>query len=421
MSVSAVAVHGGRADSVATSARVLVFASLFPSSVQPGAGLFIRERMFRVGNELPLIVVSPKPWFPFQGIVRKLRPGYRPQPPKCEVQGGVEVYYPRFLSFPVIGRSLDGLSMALCCLPLMRKLKKRFQYNIVDAHFAYPDGYAATRLARWVGARVTITLRGTEVPLSRSLMRRRLMLSALARADRIFAVADSLKRHVAGLGADPRKIEVVGNGVDTDKFQRMTKAEARRKLGLPEHARVLITVGGLVPRKGFHRVIACLPALLREFPDLQYLIVGGASPEGNNERELRALVDELRLADSVHFLGSIAPDELKWPLSAADVFVLSTSNEGWANVLLEAMACGLPVVATDVGGNREVISDSSIGVIVPFDDHDALVDALNEALERRWDHSRIVNYARDNSWDSRVEILVREFQGLVELDYARKG
>ena len=421
MSVSAVAVHGGRTDAAATSARVLVFASLFPSSVQPGAGLFIRERMFRVGKELPLIVVSPKPWFPFQGILRKLRPGYRPQPPKRELQGGVEVYYPRFLSFPAIGRSLDGLSMALCCLPLMRKLKKRFQYNIVDAHFAYPDGYAATRLARWVGARVTITLRGTEVPLSRSLMRRRLMLDALERADRIFAVADSLKRHVVGLGADPKKIEVVGNGVDTDKFQRMKQTEARRKLGLPEHARVLITVGGLVPRKGFHRVIASLPALRREYPDLQYLIVGGASPEGNNEQELRVLVDELQLTDSVRFLGSLAPEELKWPLSAADVFVLSTSNEGWANVLLEAMACGLPIVATDVGGNREVVNDSSLGIIVPFDDHDALVDALDEALEKRWDHSRIVKYARDNSWGSRVEILVREFQDLVELEYARKG
>lgn len=399
-------------ESVTTAPRLLVFASLFPNSAQPTAGLFIRERMFRVGRQLPLVVVSPKPWFPLQGLLSRLRPGYRPMTPRRELQQGFELHCPRFLSVPMFGRWLDGLSMALCSFPTLYRLKKRFGYEVIDAHFAYPDGYAATLLARWLGTRSTITLRGTEVPLAKTRLRRRLMLKALTRADRVFSVADSLKRHVAELGADTGKIRVVGNGVDTDKFQPVPMDEARRQLGLAMHAKVLIGVGGLVPRKGFHRVIACLPALMKSWPDLHYLVVGGASPEGNNLQQLQELAAELQVADHVHFLGSLPPAELKLPLSAADVFVLSTSNEGWANVFLEAMACGLPVVTTDVGGNREVVNDGSLGTVVPFGDQDALSRALDDALRRTWDRQQIIGYARDNSWDTRVEVLVREFKQL---------
>jgi teichuronic acid biosynthesis glycosyltransferase TuaC len=171
-------------------------------------------------------------------------------------------------------------------------------------------------------------------------------------------------------------------------------------------------VGALVQRKGFHRVIACLPELLAQHPALHYLIVGGASPEGDITAELRAQVAELRVADRVHFLGPVAPTDLKYPLSAADVFVLATSNEGWANVFLEAMACGLPVVTTDVGGNAEVVCDPALGRVVPFGDASTLRGAIAEALTRPWDRAAIVAYAHANSWDERVGTLVSAFSEL---------
>jgi teichuronic acid biosynthesis glycosyltransferase TuaC len=175
---------------------------------------------------------------------------------------------------------------------------------------------------------------------------------------------------------------------------------------------VLISVGGLVERKGFHRVIECLPSLRERFPGLQYLVVGGASAEGDWGARLRELVTYLKLDDVVRFLGSIAPAELKVPLSAADVFVLATRNEGWANVFLEAMACGLPVVTTDVGGNAEVVSDPELGTIVPFGDGEALRNALERALQTNWDRQRILAYAQANSWEQRVGVLVSNFQSL---------
>jgi glycosyltransferase involved in cell wall biosynthesis len=264
-------------------------------------------------------------------------------------------------------------------------------------------------LGQWLKVPVTITLRGTEVPLSRDPGRRRRILAALDAAQRVFAVSDSLRRHVVALGADAGKIRVVGNGVDTALFRAEDRRAARERLGLPGDATVLVSVGALVERKGFHRVIECLPELLQKWPGLRFLIVGGASSEGDTRRALEQQVAELGLGHAVIFLGAVSPDELRWPLSAADVFVLATRNEGWANVLLEALACGLPVVTTDVGGNAEVICRPELGAIVPFGDRVALTKALASALGHEWDRQALVGYAQANAWDSRVEILVNEF------------
>ena len=179
---------------------------------------------------------------------------------------------------------------------------------------------------------------------------------------------------------DPTRVQVIGNGVDLTKFTAVPRMDARRQLGLPDDAEVLVSVGTLVERKGFHRVIECLPKLLPAHPRLHFVVVGGAGPEGDMAAKLQKLVRTLRLEDRVHFLGPLPSDRLKVPLSAANVFVLATSYEGWANVFLEAMACGLPVVTTDVGGNAQVVNDRSLGRIVPFGDSQRLQEAIHEAL-----------------------------------------
>ena len=393
--------------------RLVVLSSLFPSAAQPVAGLFIRERMFRVGRELPLVVVSPRAWFPGQGIIRLLRPGYRPMPPRHEMQQGIEVYYPRFFALPGLLRQFDGLFMALGTLPLLWRLRRRFGLNLIDAHFAYPDGYAASWLGHWLALPFTVTLRGTEVPHSRAPRLRSKLARVMREAARVFSVSDSLRQLALDLAASPDKTEVVGNGVDTERFHPEDKGEARARYGLSRTDRVLVSVGALVERKGFHRVLAVLPELLKDQPELHYLIVGGASPEGNLEQALREQVRVLGLEKQVHFLGALAPEELRWPLSAADVFVLATRNEGWANVFLEAMACGLPVVTTDVGGNREVVCREEVGMVVPFGDAKALETALANALNKHWNRGAILRYAADNQWDNRIAQLYRAFNMIV--------
>lgn len=392
--------------------HIVVFSTLFPSAAQPQAGVFIRERMFRVGAELPLTVVAPVPWFPFQSLLRLVRPHFRPDVPRIEMQQGVTVLHPRFLSVPGLFKNLDGLLMALGARGTLARLRREGRLDVLDAHFGYPDGYAASLLARWLKVPFTVTLRGTETRHARTPGLRERLRAALERADLVFSVSTSLAELAAGLGIARDKLQVVGNGVDTRKFHPVDRAEARRALGIAEDAKVLISVGGLTERKGFHRVIELLPALRRELPDLMFLIIGGASAEGDWGPQLRQQVSELGLADCVRFLGTMPPDALKQPLSAADVFVLATRNEGWANVFLEAMACRLPVVTTDVGGNREVVCRDTLGTVVPFGDPAALQAALSSALVRDWDRDAVLAYARENEWDGRVSALVAAFRTL---------
>jgi len=389
-----------------TRPRIVVLSTLFPHPGQPMAGLFVRERMSRVAEHLPVTVIAPVPWFPLQGLIRWWRPHFRPPAPHEETQGNLRVLHPRFFSVPGLFKSLDGLFMALGSLATLRRLRREQGVDLIDAHFGYPDGDAANLLGRWLGLPFTVTLRGVEPRVGATAIRSRLMRRALRRAAHVIAVAGSLAEWARQAGVSPARISVVGNGVDTERFRPVDRGTARRELGLPASGPVLVTVGGLTERKGFHRVIDCLPRLRERHPGLQYLIVGGASGEGDWRARLEEQVERLGLADCVHFLGVVEPERLKVPLSAADAFVLATRNEGWANVLLEAMACGLPVVTTDVGGNREVLSDAALGRVVAFDDGAALAEAIDEVLAREWDRDAIRAHGEANSWQTRIDQLL---------------
>ncbi len=393
---------------------IVVLSSLFPSAAQPVAGVFIKERMRRVARELPLCVISPQPWFPLQGFIRLLRPNYRIPRPTAELVDGLSVIRPRYLAFPSLFRRLDGLMMALAVRPHLRALKRIGRADVIDAHFVYPDGYAAACLGRWLALPVAVTMRGTEPGHAMRPSLRPKLESALRAASRVICVSDSLRQLALRLGAPTERTCVIGNGVDLQNFAPIPSGEARAVLGIAPGATVLISVGGLVERKGFHRVIACLPQLLRRFPNLLYLIAGGPSAEGDWTDRLRDQVKRLDLERHVRFLGAVAPADLRVPLSAANVFVLATRNEGWANVFLEAMACGLPVVTTRVGGNPEVVSGPDLGILVPFGDEDALREGIAQAIERKWNTEGIRRYAEQNSWEQRVGSLVAEFRALAD-------
>ena len=394
--------------------RLLVLSSLFPSDVEPNAGLFIRERMFRVGRTRPIVVVSPQPWFPGQSLIRRFRPHFRPTAPRRETMNGVDIHRPRFFSVPALFKRFDGFLMALGSALTVRRLIHEEDINVIDAHFGYPDGYAARLLARWFSLPMVLTLRGKEARQAGSRELRSRVRAAVCAADRVVTVSSALRNVALELGANPANVQTIGNGIDLSKFGPIPRDEARRQLGLPLDARVLVTVGTLVERKGFHRVVEVMPTLLASNPELHYLVVGGAGPEGDDSERLRVLVARLGLQERVHFLGPMPPHALHVPLSAANLFVLSSRYEGWANVLLEAMACGLPVVATDVGGNAEVVAHAGLGRIVPFGDADALVAAVSEAFQVDWDRSAIRSYAEANSWDVRIPQVVAVFDRLLD-------
>jgi glycosyltransferase involved in cell wall biosynthesis len=392
--------------------RILVFSSLFPQPTDPTAGVFIRERMFRVAAHLPIVVVSPKPWSPFDGLIRRFRPRFRPVAPRVEVQQGIAVHAPRFLSLPGVLKAWDSSFMALGAYFTVRRLQREFGFDLIDAHFGYPDGHAASLLARWFKTPLSITLRGSERTYVETPAFRKRIVAGLKRAACVIGVSDALRRLAVSLGVSEERAIAVGNAVDSEKFQPVERTAARAQLGIAADDPVIISVGWLIERKGFHRVIECLPELLETYPRLRYLIVGGATGADNMEQALREQVASLGLEEHVRFLGVMPSDQLKGPLSAADLFVLATRREGWANVFLEAMACGLPVVTTDVDGNAEVVCRAQLGSIVPFGDRDALRDAIARGLAASWDRPAIRAYAEENSWGRRVATLVETFRGM---------
>lgn len=389
---------------------LVVLSTLFPSAQQPVAGVFIRERMFRVARHLPLTVISPQPWFPGAGLIRRFVPHYRPERAVHEQMDGIEVHRPRFLALPGVLRRLDGLAVALAARPIVQRLQREGRADVLDVHFGYPDGYAGALLSRWLRLPFVMTLRGKEERLSQQPELRRRMAVAAREARRCVAVSQALRQVAVQLGAPDDAAVLIGNGIDLDKFRPIERSEARRRLGLPEDATVLVSVGGLVERKGFHRIVECLPELLKAHPRLVFLIVGGAGPEGDYSAQIRQAVQAAGVEAQARFLGALAPQDLHVPLSAADLFVLATRYEGWANVFLEAMACGLPVVSTQVGGNAEVVCRPDLGTLVPFGDGPALRDAIDAALRRPWDRQAILDYAAANTWDRRIAVLLELFR-----------
>jgi glycosyltransferase involved in cell wall biosynthesis len=233
---------------------------------------------------------------------------------------------------------------------------------------------------------------------------------ALRKSVRVFTVCNDLKKTVATLEIPEEKIIVVPNGVDIEHFRPVEKVNLRKELGLPKDRKIMISVGGLVERKGFHRIISALPNIKKVIPNAMYLIVGGNSLEGNYESMLRKMIEKLDLKNDVFFAGIQPHNKLyKW-LSASDIFCLATTNEGWANVFLEAMACGLPVVTSRVGGNEEVVSTEDYGLLFQLEDKKGMSESIIKAFQTNWKKEKIINYAQLNTWDKTADKLIIQFE-----------
>jgi teichuronic acid biosynthesis glycosyltransferase TuaC len=374
--------------------RVLLFSVVFPNAAQPHYGTFVRERMRGLPENVDVRVVAPTPWFPF---VSGLRPGLRPVLPREEVQDGVCVLHPRFLSFPGILKCLDGLLLFLCTLPLLMRLRREERFDVIDAHFVYPEGLAAVLAGLVLRVPVTITLRGMLPLLVPFRLRRPQLRFALRRAARIVAVSESLKRDAVALGIPAEKVRVIENGIDPDAFHPADRTEARRSLGLPKYGPLLVSVGTLAPRKGFHLVMEAMAKLGKPWPTLRFAVVGGDGPEGAQGAELKALAKRLGIEDRVIFAGPRKSSELGAWYSAADLFVLATAHEGCPNVVLEALACGTPVVATPVGNIPELLAGPDSGIVVERT-VEAIAAGLDQALKRSWDPDKVRARVAGRTW-----------------------
>jgi len=375
--------------------RILTFTSLFPNAVQPWHGIFVYQRVVhlarRPGNSVT--VVAPVPYAPSWSPGSHWREMSRI--PRREQFGGLEVFHPRYFLVPKISMLVHGLAMYLGSESLVRELHAKTKFDCIDAHYVYPDGFAAALLGRSLGIPVIVSARGTDISLFPTFRTIRPMIRwTLQNSAGSVGVSNALKDLMLELGAPADRAAAIGNGVDIEHFQPMARGDARRKLGIPEDSEIAVAVGNLVPVKGHQFLIPALAQLVARHPKIRLYIVG----EGESRAALEAMARRVGVQDRVFFVGRKPNEELKYWYSAADVSCLASSREGWANVLLESLACGTPVVATRVWGTPEIISSPELGVLVD-QTAESIAGGLQLAMQKQWDREYLARYAASRTWD----------------------
>jgi teichuronic acid biosynthesis glycosyltransferase TuaC len=384
--------------------KILTFTSLFPNGLQRELGVFIYQRTMHLA-QLPsneVEVVAPVPYFPSWMRVRHWD-AYG-QVPRDEIIGGLRSSHPRYPLLPGIFMPLHGWLMFLGCLNQVRKLHRHTRFDCIDAHYVYPDGFAAVLLGDALGIPTFVSTRGTDINVFPEFRIIRPMIRwTLRRAAGLIAVSTAMSKRIQSLETVEGKIRVIPNGVDLRRFHPMDRNEARKRLGIPEEGQILVSVGSLKAVKRHELLIRAVRRVSERYPKLRLYIVG----EGPLYSELEGQVEKMGLAGRVFLVGGRPYDELCLWFNGADVSCLASASEGCPNVLMESIACGTPVVATKVGGIPEVVSLPELGRLVDGNP-ESLAEGIGTALGRSWDRALLVQHAEQRDW-ARVAQEVQEF------------
>jgi glycosyltransferase involved in cell wall biosynthesis len=366
--------------------KILTFSTLFPNSEKPGHGIFVETRLRHLvaSGRVESRVVAPVPWFPLTherfGNYAKMA-----KAPREEIRHGIPVAHPRYPVLPKVGMNVAPVFLAQAVKPAIgRLIDEGFDFDLIDAHYFYPDGVAAAMLGRYFNKPVVITARGSDITLFPGYrLPRRMILWAANQAAGIITVCNALRDEVISLGVDPARVVSLRNGVDLELFRPTERT--------PDQPFTLVTVGHLVPVKAQELIVGALPLL----PGVRLVVAG----DGPNRGMLEDLARKLGVGERVDFLGAVPQAQLRAHYGAADAMVLASSREGWANVLLESMACGTPVVASRVWGTPEVVAAPEAGVLMAERTPQGVADAVNALRAHYPDRAATRRYAERFSWD----------------------
>lgn len=366
--------------------RILVVTSQFPIAGEPNRGRPILQTVRALSRRAEVRVLSPVARYPRWARPRSYL--FRAADPAHAVLG-CDVRYVEYPALPALTRPFNG---GLCARALHAPLRA-FAPDVVLSYWLYPDAYGAMRAAQRAGVPLVVGARGSDLRV-RDAISRRLTRPVLHAARRILVVSEDLGRvAVRDYGADPARIRAIPNGCDAAIFHPQPREAARAALGIDAEAELVVYVGRLVPEKGLRELLDAAAMLAPQRPRLRLALIGDGPMRAELESRLAA-DPSLRIA----LPGALGPQEVARWMAAADLVTLPSYSEGHPNVLVEALACGRPVVATPVGGIPEVV-DADCGVLVPARDAAALADGLRDALDRDWNEAVLSRrFSRD--WDT---------------------
>jgi glycosyltransferase involved in cell wall biosynthesis len=389
--------------------KLLTFSTLYPNNVKKNNGIFVEQRLRKLLrlDHIDLKVVAPVPWFPFKSDKFGEYANFALVSHQ-EKRNSIQIYHPKYFLIPKIGMTLAPLLLAIGTLPLLKRLiKEGFNFELIDAHYFYPDGVAAVILGKLLKKPVIITARGTDINLIPNyFLPRKMILWAAKNSKANITVSQALKDKLEEIGVKPNSIHTLRNGVDLDFFVPIDRDTARENLDLKRLT--ILSVGNLIELKGHHLIIEAMQDLL----EFDLLIVGG----GPDLSSLKKLINTFGVTDRVRLLGTLSQQQLVEVYNAADVLILASSREGLANVLLESMACGTPVVATNIGGTPEVIKKPEAGILIKERTVKGIVDAVTTLFDSYPDRNETRNYAEGFSWQETVDNLLRLMKQSINID-----
>jgi glycosyltransferase involved in cell wall biosynthesis len=374
--------------------RVLIVTRLFPNARDPYFSPFNRQQFVALGKRCQVDVVASIPWFPGARLFsRWSAAGRLVGVPREERVEGLPVAHPRYFYLPRVGYDVAGALYAASLAGEM--FRRRGRYDVLLGSWAFPDGVGAVALAKLLRVPAVIKVHGSDMnvlaqmrPVARNLR------WALPRARRVVVVSRPLGDVVASFGVARERIDVVPNGVDSDLFRPADRAAARAQLGHPgDTRRWLLYVGRLEEAKGVLDLLEAFSLLAQRRADVRLAIVGDGAVRAACARAASG-----PLGDRVMVAGPRPLEEVPCWMAACNALVLPSWAEGTPNVVLEALACGRRVVATQVGGTPDLVTGPDLGELVPPRDVAALSHALERAADAQYDPAAVAHAGARGGW-----------------------
>ena len=396
--------------------NILALSFLFPNAARPSYGVFVLNRLKALEENVHFKVIAPVQWYPLINYFLRVQRRETTVPLR-ETIDCIDVHHPRFFVIPRFLKWFDAFSFFWAAQSIVSKLKREesFHFDLVDVHWTYPDILAGYLLARKYRKKFVVTIRGREALYEgERTLRRWMLVRLLRRADFVVTLSDELKDLVMRLGVAANRVQTILNGVDLSRFQPVTREVCRRRLGLDAHRKIIISVGAIIEGKGHHELIKIMPSLTRA-GDVELYIIGGLVPGEDFSLVLREMIAAKQLSN-VHIVDKVSHSQLVDWYNAADVFCLASKGEGCPNVVLEALACGVPVVATNVGAIEKFVTPGENGFLVSNGDLGSLERVVTEALARDWNRNEIASGMNTRGWSSCAEEVISMYRAVLRND-----
>ena len=387
--------------------KIASISHMFPNSINPHIGVFVKERLKHVALKTDLTMIAPVPSFPFSEFTSKYA-GLSQLLDK-EIIDGMTVHHPRYFMIPKFFKFLDAMFYAKSMASYMEEMFSQARFDILDFHWVYPDAIGGLQWANGFRKKTVVTVRGNEaIYYFNKGPVRKIVQQRLKEFDHVIAVSKDLKDKIlAEFGVDKSRISVIANGIDPAKFRCTDLGQARRQCLLDEGKRYVLTVSRLSAEKGVEFLLRAMKKL--RAPETRLVIIG----DGPLKAGLISLAADLGIKDRVQFLGVLGHADICAWYNAADVFCLPSLWEGCPNVVIEALACGTPVVASRVGGIPDLVPGADYGSLVPPGDADMLAEALDLALGKNWNRRSISEFGSANSWANVADKVISVFEGVL--------